>query len=145
MILIMTHPPTLLTFDEIKKFIEKGKDDEEYLFMIWIRCIEGDKNNLVHKGWQARYPRSKNLLKRIIELVNTWKVLNSTDSIPTLSDFNEFVIQEVDEKKMIDASHVDRRCVRGYPDAKGVCRYPKDKAMLKRMLDMFTAFQLHDT
>lgn len=115
----------------------------DYLFVIWVRCINGDKQNVMHTGWQAKYPRERKLLERIINIVNAWKLATRRDDIPSLKDFRNFVIREAKDNEMSDAIHIDQRCLRGNPasiDRRG--RSPRDRTLLIRILDMLRAFQI---
>ena len=121
-------------------FVEKKRIDDEGIFSIWLRCINGDKENERHSGNRARYPRERMLLKRVVNLVNSWSV-SSENIVPSLKEFEEFVVSESDNMKL-DAVYVDRRCVRGNPDhPEKKYRYPREKAMLRRILQSLRWFQ----
>lgn len=126
---------------DVVEFVRIRKNTAPYLFEIWVRCIEGDKQNLVHRGWQAHYPRERKLFQRIINLSNMWMLTQGCHEIPSFAEFQQFIIQEADGNQTPDAQHIDQRCLRGNPrsrDKRG--SYPRDRGLLKRILDLLDAF-----
>jgi predicted TIM-barrel enzyme len=123
-----------ISMDEVTGFAST-RLGTDYIRVIWIRCIAGDKENAMHEGNRARYARERKLLERTVNLVNAWMVKDGRNDVPSAEDFSTFVKEESD-RGAVDAAYVRRKCVDGGAGSGSRSRYPREKALLRRIMDM---------
>jgi len=129
------HPGTPgISMDEVITFAS-SRLGTDYIRVIWIRCIAGDKENAMHEGSRAWYARERKLLDRVVNLANAWMVARGQHDVPSVEEFSSFVKEESD-RGAIDAAYVRRKCVDGAPVLESRSRYPREKALLRRIVDM---------
>ena len=127
---------------DLEAFIIERSKPVNDCFIVDVRCMRGDKNNVLHGGKRARSPREARLLERLVELINSWMVRRRSFHVPSVEEIGDFIINEAESGAM-DAIYVDKRCVRGNPSASGRSRHAREKALLRQVLSIARSFQEH--
>ena len=136
-----TPIPDPFVMDDVIEFASKERLDDDYINVIWLRCIGGDKDNAIHSGQRARYPREWKLLERIVGLVNECMIDRRDAAVPENGEIEEFITSKK-EAGRLDAEYVYRRCIGKTSQPLGTSPYPREKAMFRRVLDMLRALHV---